>query len=137
MTVTPANVEQIPGVIGRNRSLGYNLFSFQPAAHVGDEGRWNGDYHSLDPERVWHQIERGAGSPLPHQLFQIGDERCNRTAFGFYVGDALAHPETRRIVPACVQHSVLDPEENRELKEVLPLPRVRGRTQLPASSAVP
>jgi MoaA/NifB/PqqE/SkfB family radical SAM enzyme len=258
MTVTPANVEQIPGVIQRSRSFGYNLFSFQPAAYVGDERRWNVDYRSLTSERVWEQIERGVGSALPSQLFQIGDERCNRTAFGFYLGDtwhsvldqddptdlefrdaflahcggvhfnaplrlliprlarlaaghphlipltlrwlrrtvrrvggpsvllrhrvapmtfvmhrfmhaedvkpawellergqtsddptiketqerllacsyAMAHPETGRIVPACVQHSVLDPDENRELKQVLPLPRVRGCTEVHASSAV-
>ena len=35
---------------------------------------------------------------------------------------AMAHPETGRLVPACVQHSVLDPVENRELAQLLPIP---------------
>jgi hypothetical protein len=29
-------------------------------------------------------------------------------------------------VPACVQHCVLDPAENRELRALLPLPRLRA-----------
>ena len=32
---------------------------------------------------------------------------------------AMAHPETGRLVRACAQHSVLDPEENRELAVLL------------------
>jgi hypothetical protein len=38
---------------------------------------------------------------------------------------AMAHPEQGRTVPACVQHAVLDPEENRALRVLLPLPRLR------------
>ena len=38
---------------------------------------------------------------------------------------ATAHPESGSIVPACVQHAVLDPVENRELRQLLPLPRRR------------
>ena len=34
---------------------------------------------------------------------------------------AMAHPETGELVPACVQHSVLDPGENRQLRKLLPL----------------
>ena len=34
---------------------------------------------------------------------------------------AMAHPETGELVPACVQHSVLDPGENASLRELLPL----------------
>lgn len=87
MTVTPTNVDQIPGVVRRCRSMGFGMFSFQPAAHVGDERRWRADYRTLDPDRVWERIEEGAGARLPFRLFQLGDERCNRSAFGFYVGD--------------------------------------------------
>lgn len=42
---------------------------------------------------------------------------------------AMAHPETGEIVPACVQHSVLDPDENATLRRCLPLtvvPRERS-----------
>jgi hypothetical protein len=33
----------------------------------------------------------------------------------------MAHPESDELVPACVQHSVLDPQENLRLQELLPL----------------
>ncbi len=246
MTITPANVGQIPEVIAQARTMGFNMFSFQPAAFVGDQRRWKEDYRSLEPDVVWEKIEQGAGSRLPYGVLQVGDDRCNRTAWGFYVGDrwhsllddtdprdlaardaffahlggvhfnapprllaarlarvaaahptvltgtvawaartlrrvgirpllrhgvvpmtfvmhrfmhaddvapawdllergetsldpnvietqerlracsyAMAHPETGRLVPACVQHSVLDPDENRQLSQLLPLPTVR------------
>jgi hypothetical protein len=101
MTVTPDNVDQIPGTIRRCRTFGFNMFSFQPAAYVGDERRWERDYRSLDPDRIWRLIELGAGSTLPFDVFQFGDLRCNRTAFGFYVGERW--------------HSVLDPADPRDL----------------------
>ncbi len=34
---------------------------------------------------------------------------------------AMAHPEQGRTVPACVQHSILDPAENLDLLELLPM----------------
>jgi hypothetical protein len=34
---------------------------------------------------------------------------------------AMAHPEQDRLVPACVQNAVLDPQENAGLARVLPL----------------
>jgi len=248
VTVTPANVDQIPGVIQRSRQLGFGMLSFQPAAFIGDDRRWRDDYASLEPDRVWAKIEEGAGSRLPYEVFQVGDTRCNRTAWGFYVGDqwhgfvndqdpkdlaardallahlggvhfrapplllairlarvtaahprlvpiaagwlvrtvrraggirhlwrehpvpttfvmhrfmhaadvkpawallqrgemsddpriletqerllacsyAMAHPETGELVPACVQHGVLDPQENSSLAALLPIPRRRG-----------
>ena len=249
MTVTPGNIEQVPEVVAACRHLGFSMLSFQPAAHVGDQRRWRADYRSLDPDEVWARIEQGAGSPLAYDVLQVGDDRCNRTAWGFFVGDrwhsvldgsdprdlgardqffahlggvhfnappallaarlvrvairhpstltgtlawatrtarragplglvrhgirpvtfvmhrfmhadqvapawellqrgevtddplitetqerlracsyAMAHPETGEIVPACVQHSVLDPGENRELMTLLPLPRRRTPT---------
>ena len=248
VTVTPQNVDQIAGVIKRNHHLGFGMFSFQPAAFIGDDRRWHEDYSVLDPDLIWQRIEEGAGSRLPYRAFEVGDTRCNRTAWGFYVGDrwhsfiddedardlevrdaflkhlggvhfsaplplllvrlarvavshpsmvalsgrwlvrtirragglgelrrhrpvpttfvmhrfmhaadvkpawellqrgemsdepriletqerllacsyAMAHPETGELVPACVQHGVLDPGENANLAELLPLPRRRG-----------
>ena len=87
VTVTPANVDQIPEVIRAAHGLGYAMFSFQPAAYVGDERRWRDDYASLDPDRVWAKIEQGAQTRLPYEVLQVGDTRCNRTAWGFYVAD--------------------------------------------------
>jgi hypothetical protein len=34
---------------------------------------------------------------------------------------AMAHPESDMLVPACAQHGVLDPDENRELAVLLPM----------------
>lgn len=253
MTVTPANVAQIPEVVAAARSMGFKMLSFQPAAYVGDERRWKEDYRVLEPDAIWGRIEAGAGTRLPYQAVQLGDERCNRSALGFYVGErwhsfldetdpkdlaardvfyahlggiyynaplrllaprlaraalahprvvpvvfawaartvrrvgaaalaralvrrevvpmtfvmhrfmhaadvapawellergqtsddpriaetqerlqacvyTMAHPDTGRLVPACVQHSVLDPAENRALSGLLPLPKVRAKT---------
>jgi hypothetical protein len=71
--------------------MGYRMFSFQPAAFVGNRNRWKDDYHDLTGDRVWGEIERGAGARLVYKTFQIGDERCNRTAYGVYVGERY-HP---------------------------------------------
>ena len=97
MTITPGNVDEIGGVISRCKAMGYSLFSFQPAAHVGDERRWKEDYRSLDPDEVWRRMEEGVGATLPFRIFQVGDERCNRTAWGFYLGEQW--------------HSVLDEDD--------------------------
>ncbi len=40
---------------------------------------------------------------------------------------AMAHPETGELVPACVQHGVLDPGENVALRALLPLAPVTDR----------
>jgi hypothetical protein len=37
----------------------------------------------------------------------------------------MAHPETGTLVPACVQHGVLDADENAALATLLPIPRRR------------
>lgn len=37
----------------------------------------------------------------------------------------MAHPDTGELVPACVQHSVLDPAENARLAVLLPMPGLR------------
>ena len=48
---------------------------------------------------------------------------------------AMAHPESGRLVPACVQHSVLDPAENLRLSRELPIVRIRPRTETPTASS--
>jgi len=250
MTVTPANLGQVAAVVRACRHMGYGMFSFQPAAFVGDDRRWHEDYRDLTGDQVWTQIERGAGTRLDYRVFEHGDVRCNRVAYGFWAGDrwyplldgcdprdlavrdaffryfgpvsftgtpaavlaariamitaghpvvlalaagwaartvrraglgrllahrvrlvsyvmhqfmdaadvgpawelmqrgetsrdpriratqerlaachyAMAHPEDGTLVPACVQHSVLDPAENAGLRVLLPLPRVRPGT---------
>jgi hypothetical protein len=249
MTVTPANLGQIAAVVRDCAHMGYGMFSFQPAAFVGDDRRWREDYRDITGDQVWAQIERGAGTTLDHHVFEHGDVRCNRAAYGFWAGDrwypfldgsdqrdiavrdaffryfglvsftgtpgpalavkvalvtaahpriipltarwaartihrvglrrlltqpvrpvsyvmhqfmdaadvkpawelmqagrtsddsriratqerlaachyAMAHPENGTLVPACVQHSVLDPAENRALRALLPVPAVPSR----------
>ncbi|MEO3839450.1 radical SAM domain-containing protein [Streptomyces sp. B22F1] len=91
MTVTPGNLDEVADVIRDCGRMGYGMFSFQPAAHLGDERRWKEPYRTATPDAVWAEIERGAGARLDYRLFEHGDVRCNRVAYGFYVGDRW-HP---------------------------------------------
>jgi hypothetical protein len=68
-------------------AMGYGMFSFQPAAFVGDRRRWHEDYREVTGDQVWAEIERGVGSRLDYHLFEHGDVRCNRAAYGFWAGD--------------------------------------------------
>ena len=86
MTVTPANLEQVGGVVAEVVTMGYQMLSFQPAAFVGDDRRWGQDYQDVTIDAVWHQVEAGLGQPVSWRAFQFGDTRCNRTAFGAMVG---------------------------------------------------
>lgn len=87
MTVTPANLDEVAAVIRDCHAMGYGMFSFQPAAFIGDERRWHEAYREATPDAVWAEVERGAGTSLDYRVFENGDVRCNRTAYGFYVGD--------------------------------------------------
>ncbi|MEU9602455.1 radical SAM domain-containing protein [Streptomyces sp. NPDC048109] len=87
MTVTPGNLDEIAGVIRACRAMGYGMFSFQPAAFLGDDRRWKEKFRDATPDAVWAEIERGAGTRLDHRVLENGDVRCNRTAYGFYVGN--------------------------------------------------
>jgi len=87
MTVTPRNLGEVAQVIRDCHSLGFRMFSFQPAAAVGNTNRWKEDYDEIDQDRVWAEVERGAGARIPYKVAQIGDERCNRTGYGAYVGE--------------------------------------------------
>ncbi len=87
MTVTPANMDQVPQVIRDCRDMGFRMFSFQPAAFIGNTNRWKHDYREFSTDEVWRLVEEGAGARLHWGAFQIGDPRCNRTAYGSYVGE--------------------------------------------------
>jgi hypothetical protein len=86
MTVTPGNVDQVASVVRSCRDMGFRMFSFQPAAFIGNASRWKHSYRSLTPDLVWDEISAGAGARLPWSVFQFGDARCNRTAYGALVG---------------------------------------------------
>ena len=88
MTVTPT--QRRPDrrrSSGTAAAYGFGLFSFQPAAFIGDDRRWHEGYRDTTADTVWAQVEAGAGTRLPFRALQVGDERCNRTTYGFYVGD--------------------------------------------------
>lgn len=87
MTVTPANLGEVAEVVRRNRRQGWRMFSFQPAAYVGDEQRWRAGFRAIDDDDVWAQIEAGVGRSLPYRALQFGDVRCNRTTWGAWVGE--------------------------------------------------
>ncbi|MFE1734495.1 radical SAM domain-containing protein [Streptomyces bacillaris] len=86
MTVTPGNLDEVASVIRDCHAMGFGMFSFQPAAFLGDERRWKEKFREATPDAVWAEIERGAGARLDYRVFENGDVRCNRTAYGFYVG---------------------------------------------------
>ncbi|MBA3420690.1 MAG: radical SAM protein, partial [Thermoleophilaceae bacterium] len=71
MTVTPRNVGEVAGVIRDCHAMGFRMFSFQPAAAVGNPNRWKDDYDAVSSEQVWAEIESGAGARLPFGVAQI------------------------------------------------------------------
>ena len=77
------------------RDMGFRMFSFQPAAFIGNTNRWKHDYREFSTDEVWRQIEAGAGARLHWNAFQIGDPRCNRTAYGAYCGDRYVRAARR------------------------------------------
>jgi hypothetical protein len=87
ITVTPRNIDQVPQVVRDCRHMGFRMFSFQPAAFIGNQNRWKEEYREFSTDEVWRRIEEGAGARLHHNAEQVGDVRCNRTAHGIYVGD--------------------------------------------------
>ena len=62
---------------------------------------------------AWEALQRGevAGDPE----VRAAQERLEACSY------AMAHPDEVRLVPACVQHSLLDPAENARLMRQLPL----------------
>ena len=87
MTVTPTNLQEVSEVARVVATAGYGLVSFQPAALVGDKRRWSPDMRGIDPDDIWRRIEKGVGSPLPYGDVVVGHPACNRSAFGWMVGE--------------------------------------------------
>jgi hypothetical protein len=81
---------------------------------------------AADVAPAWNLLEQGVLSDDP--ATRATQERLQACAY------AMAHPEDGRVVPACVQHSVLDPEENVQLRTLLPLVEVSSRP--PADNTV-
>jgi hypothetical protein len=91
------------------RALGGDL---QPTTYV-----MHGFMDAADVAPAWDLLQRGVRATDPKLL--ATQERLQACAYG------MAHPERGEIVPACVQHSVLDEAENDSLGALLPLYRPR------------
>lgn len=83
---------------GRIRFTSFVVHDFMDAAQVAP---------------AWELMERGIRSDDPK--LRETQERLSSCMY------TMSHPEDGRLVPACVQHSVLDPAENRQLRRLLPL----------------
>jgi hypothetical protein len=68
---------------------------------------------AADVRPAWELLQRGQHSGDPR--IRATQERLAACSY------AMAHPETGELVPACVQHGVLDPTENLGLRRLLPL----------------
>ena len=99
MTVTPQNLGEVADVVSSCKHMGFRMFSFQPAAYVGDDRRWRDGFHEVTPDSVWAEVERGLGARLPHLSVQVGDERCTRTVWGLLAGERWV-PVIDDLVPA-------------------------------------
>ena len=66
-----------------------------------------------DVRPAWEALQRGEVSDDPR--VRATQERLQACSY------AMSHPESDMLVPACAQHSVLDPQENLELIKLLPL----------------
>ena len=87
MTVTPGNVDQIADVVSECHDQGWQMFSFQPAAYIGNEGRWREGFREVTSDLVWGEVEAGVGTRLPYEALHVGDTRCTRSTWGAWVGD--------------------------------------------------
>jgi len=81
----------------RPKAVTYVMHSFMDARYV---------------RPAWELLQRGETSEDPKIL--EAQERLQACSY------AMAHPESGTLVPACAQHSVLDPLENLRLQELLP-----------------
>jgi len=122
MTVTPGNIDEVPRVISDCREMGFRMFSFQPAAFIGNANRWKHSYREFSADAVWRRIEAGAGARLHPNALQIGDPRCNRTAYGAYVGN--------RYVP------LVDEDDERDLRALDALVDTFGGMDFAATRAI-
>ncbi len=83
---------------GRVQPMNIVVHAFMDAADVGP---------------AWARMQAGETATEPRLL--ATQERLAACTY------SMAHPETGELVPACVQHSVLDPGANAELRTLLPL----------------
>lgn len=96
---------------GRVRPLTFVMHSFMDAAEVAP---------------AWELLQQGVISDDP--TLRATQERLQACVY------TMAHPDSDMLVPACAQHSVLDPAENVELRRLLPVVEVRSAQGSAATS---
>ncbi len=84
---------------------------------------------AVDVAPAWALMQDGQVATDP--ALRATQERLSACTY------AMAHPETGELVPACVQHSVLDPGENEHLRRLLPLTVVGSAGLDPADGRPP
>lgn len=97
---------------GRVRPMTFVMHSFMDAADVAP---------------AWALLQEGVMSDDP--AVRATQERLQACVY------TMAHPDSDMLVPACAQHSVLDPVENVELRRLLPVVEVSSG-QGPATAGV-
>lgn len=115
----------IPVILGFGRRLIRRAGGLRPVLAAAREGRLSfrtfvvhNFMDAADVAPAWDLMEKGVASADPKT--REVQERLGACMY------TMSHPETGRLVPACVQHSVLDPAENAGLRKLLPLtPKVR------------
>ena len=85
-------------LFGRPRALTFVVHAFMDADVV---------------RPAWEATQRGETATDP--AIRAAQERLAACSY------AMAHPDEGRLVPACVQHAILDPIENRALRRRLPI----------------
>jgi hypothetical protein len=117
----PGDIPPLIGLMARVLRRAGGLRKVAAAARRGKVSFKTFVIHNfIDAEQVapaWKLMQEGVTADDP--LLRETQERLGACMY------AMAHPEDGRLVPACVQHSVLDPKENEELRRILPLPTVR------------
>lgn len=87
-----------PMMFGRPRALTFVVHAFMDAEVVGP---------------AWEATKRGQTATDPD--VRAAQQRLAACSY------AMAHPDEDQLVPACVQHAVLDPQENAVLRQQLPI----------------
>ena len=121
----PGDIPPLFGLVGRVVTRAGGVRRMVKAARKGKLGFKTFVVHNfMDAAQVkpaWEMMEQGIVADDP--LLLETQERLGSCMY------AMSHPEDGRLVPACVQHSVLDPIENIELRRLLP---ITSRASTPA-----
>lgn len=113
----PQDIVPLVGLLRRIVRRGGGLRAVLRAARKGKVSFKTFVVHNfMDAEQVkpaWEMMRKGIVADGPK--LKETQERLGACMY------AMAHPETGELVPACAQHSVLDPIENIGLRKLLPL----------------